>query len=439
MRRRLLVLVAATTTLVLVAFLLPLALLVRDVAADRAVQAATVEAQALTSLVATTGRESLALTVAQLDATSASDVTVFLPDGERFGAAADRSPLVELAEQRGSSASTDVDGGREIVFAVDGPDGSAGVIRTFVPDEQLARGVARAWLLLAGLGVALLLVSLVVADRLGRRLVQGATDLAGVSYRLGIGELGARADPSAPGELGATALALNRLARRISDLLREEREILADLSHQVRTPLTSLRMEAEALPDDEQSERIVAGVDAVNRAVTDVIQQARRRGVETDQGEGARPVPTDAAEVVRERVRFWSVLAQDTDRMVSLTILPIPALVWLSRSDLEACIDALLGNVFAHTPHGTPFDVQLETEMFVGGAWLTVVDAGPGLPEGQRTGALRRGVSGSGSSGLGLDIVRRTAERSGGRVLLKTPEGGGLAVQVYFGGPLVPL
>lgn len=429
MRRRLLVLVAATTTLVLVAFLLPLALLVRDVAADRAVQAATVEAQALTSLVATTDRASLGLTVANVDANSSSDVTVFLPDGERLGADADRSRLVELAE-RGTSASSEADGGREIVFAVGGPgDSSVGVIRTFVPDEQLARGVARAWLLLAGLGVALLLVSLVVADRLGRRLVRGATDLAAVSHRLGRGELDARADTSAPGELGVVAVALNGLAGRITDLLREERETIADLSHRVRTPLTTLRMEAEALPGGEQSERIVAGVDAVDRAVTDVIGQARRRGTAPDR------VEADAADAVRERVAFWSVLAEDTERELTVDVVPGPLPVALARGDLEACVDALLGNVFAHTPHGTAFTVRLEPRPG-GGARLVVADQGPGLPSGQHTGVLRRGVSGSGSSGLGLDIVRRTAEQSGGGVALESPGTGGLTVVVDLGGPL---
>ncbi|TDE00585.1 HAMP domain-containing sensor histidine kinase [Jiangella asiatica] len=423
MRRRLLVLVAATTTLVLVAFLVPLALLVRGVAADRAVQAATVEAQSLTSLVATTDRALLALAVEQVDATSRFDVTVFLPDGDPLGAPAERSPLVELAE-RGTSASTDASGGREIVFAVDGPAGSVGVIRTFVPDDELSRGVGRAWLLLAGLGVALLLVSLVVADRLARRLVRSATELAAVSHRLGRGELDARADPTAPGELGVVAGALNGLARRITDLLREERETIADLSHRVRTPLTTLRMEADAVPDADQSERLVAGVDAVNRAVTEVIQQARSRGPDG--------VASDAADVVRERVAFWAVLAEDTDRALTVAVAPGPLPVALSRSDLEACVDALLGNVFAHTPNGTPFAVRLRPRP-EGGARLVIADQGPGLPEGHTTGMLRRGVSGSGSSGLGLDIVRRTAERSGGGLRLERSPGGGLTVVVDLG------
>ena len=419
MRRRVLLLVAATTTLVLVAFLVPLALLVKNVAADRAVQRATVEAQAVTSLVATMDRQALAEAVRQVDARSAYDVSVFV-DGHVLGTRATRSPLVTLAE-RGVSQSGEVAGGREIVFAVDRRGAPPAVIRTFVSDTALATGVPGAWLLLGGLGIALLLVSLVVADRLARSFVRSTEDLAAVSYRLGRGELAARADTSAPGELGVVATALNGLAGRIDELLGEERETIADLSHRVRTPLTSLRMEAESL-DPEAAERIGAGVDAVNRAVTDVIQQARKRG--------AAPEPADAAEVVAGRVAFWAVLAEDTERDLTVEVAPGPLPVALSTTDLEACVDALLGNVFAHTPNGTAFHVGLSS--VAGGARLTVADAGPGLPD---LGVLARGVSGTGSSGLGLDIVRRAAERTGGDVRFERADAGGLRVVVDLLGP----
>ncbi len=420
MRRRVLLLVAATTTLVLVAFLVPLAVLVKNVAADRAVQRATVEAQALTSFVATTDRRSLAASVREVDHSSPYAVSVFV-DGEVFGAPADRSPLVRLAEG-GVSQSGEVPGGREIVFAVDRGDAATAVIRAFVSDAELAAGVPRAWLLLGGLGVALLLVSLLVADRLARTFVRSTVDLAAVSHRLGRGELDARAEESAPGELGVVATALNGLAMRIDGLLREERETIADLSHRVRTPLTSLKMEADALPDPEAAERIGARVDAVNRVVTDVIHQARRRG--------DPPAVADAAEVVAERVAFWSVLAEDTERDLTVDVAPGPLPVALPRADLEACVDALLGNVFAHTPHGTAFRVTLVPRQ--DGATLTVDDAGPGLPGGH---ALLRGVSGSGSSGLGLDIVRRAAERTGGTVRFDRADAGGLRVVVDLLGP----
>jgi signal transduction histidine kinase len=423
------VLVGATTSLVLIAFLVPLALLLRTVADDRAVQSATVEAQSLSSLVGTADRATLALAVQQLDATSPDAVTVFLADGTVLGTAAGRTPLVQLGTL-GTSGSGAVEGGREIVFAVRDQAGGAGVIRAFVPDAELGRGVPGAWLLLGVLGVGLLALSLAVADRLARSLVRSATDLAAVSHRIARGELAARADPTAPAELGVVAEALNGLAARIAELLREERETVADLAHRVRTPLTALRLDAEALSGQHEAARISAGVDAVQRAVTQAIEQARRRGT----GPGAGRTGSDAAAVVRERVAFWAVLAEDTDRETVVDIAPGPLPVALGAADLGACVDALLGNVFAHTPEGTSFAVRLAPRA-EGGALLVVSDAGPGLPDGA---AVRRGASGAQSTGLGLDIARRSAQQAGGRLELGRSAHGGLQVVVELGRPQAP-
>ncbi|GAB3984529.1 hypothetical protein [Plantactinospora veratri] len=194
MRRRLTLLVAATTGLVLLAFLVPLAMLLRGVAADRAVVAATADVQALVPLVGTTGEDGLRLAAEQVGAAADRPVTVFLPDGAVLGDGAPRTDGVELAA-RGESLTVAGEEGREILVAVQGrPDGTA-VIRTFVPDEELTHGVYRSWLVLAGLGVALLLLGLAVADRLARSLTAPIAELSAVSHRLAGAELTARATP----------------------------------------------------------------------------------------------------------------------------------------------------------------------------------------------------------------------------------------------------
>lgn len=413
MRRRLTVLVAATTCLVLIAFLVPLALLIRQVTEDRAIGRANDVLQTIVPQIGTSDPASLALTVQGLPL----PVSVFPPDGQVLGQPAERTPAVRLARANGRSFTVDTDAGREIVVPVVS-GGDTYVLRTVVPAGQLTSGVARSWLVLAGLGLALVLLGLVVADRLARSIVAPITDLSAVSHRLARAELTARASPAGPREVREVAVALNHLAGRIQELLREEREQVADLSHRLRTPLTALRLEAEALRDQDEAARISAAADGIERAVTAVIQQARRRG-------GDRTATADATAVVADRVAFWTVLAEDTDREVRRELPSAPLPVALPADDLAAALDALLGNVFAHTPDGTALTVSLAPRPG-GGAVLTVADSGPGFP-GE---ALRRGSSGSGSTGLGLDIARRVAEAGGGALHVEQAPGGGARVRL---------
>ncbi|MFF5180757.1 ATP-binding protein [Micromonospora sp. NPDC000316] len=422
MRARLALLVAAVSVLTLIAFLVPLALLVRTVAEDRATVRATADAQSLVPVVGTADAATIRLTVEQLAAESGRPVSVFLPDGTVLGAPAPRTPAVALAE-RGQSLTGESAAGREVVIAVQGRADGTGVIRTVVPKQELTAGVTRAWLVLALLGVLLVLIGLAVADRLARTLVRPISELSAVSHRLANAELDARVVPAGPAELREVAGALNHLAGRIQVLLVQEREQVADLSHRLRTPLTALRLEAESLRDPDDAARITAAADGLERAVTGLIRQARWR----------TPAPgaasSDAAAIVAERVAFWSVLAEDTGRAVSLDLAPGPLLVGVPADDLAAAVDALLGNVFAHTPDGTPLAVRLAED--AGEVLLTVADEGPGMP----AGAVQRGASSAGSTGLGLDIARRAAQAGGGRLELFTAPGGGTRVLLRLGPP----
>jgi signal transduction histidine kinase len=419
MRRRLALLTTATMAIVLIAFLVPLAVLVRRVAAERAVAQATTEVQSLVAVVATSDTAALRLSIDQVNALAAHPVTVFLPGGATIGAPAARSSAVDLAA-RGQSFSVADPAGREIVVAVHNDSGTA-VIRTFVPAAELTNGVTRAWLTLAGLGLILLALGVAVADRLAVTLVRPIRELAAVSNRLAGGDLSARAAPAGTREIKGVAKALNHLAGRIQELLDQERESVADLSHRMRTPLTALRLDAEGLHDPDEAARIVAHVNTLDLAVTTVIENAR-------QPAEVVPIVADAARVVAARVAFWAVLAEDQQRPIDLTITDGPLLVAVSPADLADCVDALIGNVFAHTPDGTAFHIGLAAS--ARGTMLTVGDAGPGLGDPER---LRRGVSGAGSTGLGLDIARRVATESGGALTFGRSPLGGAEVRVELG------
>lgn len=412
MRRWLALLVAATTSVVLIALLVPMALLIRAVAENDAMSRATAAAESVSVAV---GTPDLELAVQRV----ARPVTVFLPDGRTLGAAAPRSDALRLAAT-GRSVTAEAAGGREVLSSAQSPEGTV-VTRVFVSEAELGRGVPEAWGALAALGLALVVLGILLADRLALAVTRPVDGLARVSLRLAGGDLAARAEPGGPPEVRSVAMALNHLAGRIDDLLAAERESVADLSHRLRTPLTGLRLDAESLRDPEEAARVGARVDALERAVSAVITDARRRSAGRES--------CDAAAVVRGRVRFWSVLAEDQGREVTVSVPAGELPVAVGEADLAACVDALLGNVFAHTPEGVPFAVRLEGRPE--GAALTVRDEGPGFD----AALLRRGDSGGGSTGLGLDIARRTAEASGGSLAVSTAPEGGAVVELVLRAP----
>jgi signal transduction histidine kinase len=424
MRLRLILLVVAISSMVLISFLVPLALVLRALAADHAVSSASDRAQSLVPWVSA-GGASLGPTIAQLNASDpARPVTVFLPDGAVLGQPAARSAAVRLASQ-GRSFSAEIQGGVEALVAVQGlPHGTA-VIRVFVPDAQLHAGVTRAWLLLGAIGLGLLVLSVAVADQLARSLVRTLRALASASDHLAAGNLAARATVAGPPEMRQVSSGLNRLAARIGELLAHERETAADLSHRLRTPLTALRIDAESLQDESERAQLMSDVDGIERMVNEIIRTARRPTG------AAAGVACDAIEVIGDRAAFWLPLADDQDRTMTVEMTPGPVEVGVPAEDLAACADILLENVFAHTPDGVGFAVRVSRRAG-GGAWMVVSDAGPGFGDPD---AARRGRSGAGSTGLGLDIARRIAEASGGSLTVGPSASGGGAVTAGFGPP----
>ncbi|MCW2699157.1 MAG: sensor histidine kinase [Blastococcus sp.] len=414
MRRRITLLVAATTSIVLLAFLLPAASLVTRVAEARALDAAQAQVQFLTPSVGLDDRDQVSASL--VGTSNALPSAVRWTDATWIGDPPDRDIDVPAsAEQIRSDAGT-------LLLQPVSREGGTAVIEVFVPAAQLREGVTRTWLVLAGLGLILLVLALLVADRLARSLTRPVSELAATARRLGTGDLTARAEPAGPPEVRAVGEEVNRLAGRIGELLAAERESAADLAHRLRTPLTALRLDAESLPA-AQRERIVDGVDAVSRGVDEVIREARRP-LREGLGTGC-----DATAVVVDRAHFWSVLAVDEGRELRIEGPEEPLPVRVSAEDLAAAVDALLGNVFAHTPEGSGMLVEIRRRDG-GGAVLRVGDDGPGVPEG----AVARGRSGGGSTGLGLDIVRRTAEASGGALALSSSSAG-TQVTVELGPP----
>ncbi len=422
MRRRLNLIVLAVTAMVTVAFLIPLGAVVKVVAADRALSVADQEARSLASILASGPLPyDLSNILTQLNADgSGRSATVYYPSGNRVGPRIAFAPS-ELRLAREGRAFSASSGSSTRVWVPVRVKGGVVVGVVDVPDHLLQAGVLEAWIALGAVALSVLGLAILLSDRLGRSLVRPIQELDRVTRRLSDGELEARVEPAGPDEIQDMGRAVNALAERIIELLELEREQAADLSHRLRTPLTALALEAEALPNEDDRQHIVEAVDELTAAVNWVI-------VEVRQSRPGRPEVSDITRTVRERLDFWAVLAEEQGRPWTSDLPNTEIEVAVSAAALEAAVDALIGNVLAHTPDETAFRVALTATATQ--AILVVADDGPGFPSGP---VHRRGHSGAGSTGLGLDIVRRTAERAGGGMTMRAGGHGGARVEVVFG------
>ncbi|OIJ65672.1 sensor histidine kinase [Streptomyces mangrovisoli] len=422
----------AVTTMVVVAFAVPLGLVIKEMARDRAFSNAERQAAAVApALSITTDRDQLEKVVAS--AATDDGMAVHIPAGDGKagidigkGRAAARD--ITTVRRMGRASTTAATGGFLLLQPVALSSGAIAVVEVYVPESEVSNGVGTAWAVLAGVGVALILGSVAVADRLGVRMVQPAQRLVEGAHELGEGKLGARVPEEGPNELRLAAVAFNAMADQVVQLLANERELAADLSHRLRTPLTVLRLNAASLGDGPAADQTRSAVAQLEREVDTIIRTAREAKPQTAAaGPGAG---CDVAEVVRSRMEFWSALAEDEGRKWRVAGVERPVRIPVARADLAAGLDALLGNVFRHTPEGTAFavDVHNGDDAVI----VLVSDAGQGIADPEAAMARGSGSGNDGSTGLGLDIVRRLAEQTGGDVRIGSSVLGGTEIRVWI-------
>ncbi len=446
MRKRVTWLVAAITSAVVVAFLVPLTLLLRTLAEDRAVAAATLHAQTLLAVAGsaapsgstepTAGTAGISSSPSVRELTgdqSVGEVTLYVfTSSSNPAAAAVVGPDVDdpgVRQAATATASSTRRGEPTIVYSTSASTRPGGqlvlVARTEIADDRLHHGVGRAVAIVGGLGLAVLLVAIVTADRLARRITAPLHELARAANSMREGPLDTQVPEEGPPEVSAVAVALNQLAARVRQLLASERDAVADLSHRLRTPVTALKLDTEFVEDRDVAERLRGHVEQLERTVDAIVHDARR----PSRSQQMAAASCDVGRVVGERVAFWSALAEDQGRALRLALPDRPLRARLPEADLADVVDVLIDNVFAHTDDGVPVEIWVVPRAD-GAVVLTVEDAGSGLPS---VDVINRVRSNAGSTGLGLDIVRRAALASGGSLELGRSRLGGALVRLVLG------
>ncbi len=306
-----------------------------------------------------------------------------------------------------------------------------GAVRVTLDAAQVDERIHRFWLGLAGIGAVVLATMTLVGWTLARSIGRPVKALTADAVRHAAGDLSVGPPPArAPSEVRALSASMATMATRLQGLLDAQRAFVADASHQLRTPLTALRLRLEnlqaRLPDaaGPDLDAAVEEIDRLTRLVADLLRLAR---VEAP----AAPGTVDLATLAAERVDTWSAVAEAAGVRLVLERPPTPVTVRTVPGAVEQVVDNLVDNALAVSAGGTTVTVRVVGDQRSGR--LEVVDQGPGLDEAQKAQAVRRfwrGEQVGAGTGLGLAIVEALVTGSGGTLRLLDAPGGGLRVQV---------
>ena len=317
-------------------------------------------------------------------------------------------------------------------------DGGHHIIGTVVLSRStatLTHRIVVLWALIGVVSLAGLLAAAVIAVGLARWASRPITTLADAARRLGDGDLETRAViRSGPPEVRRLAAAFSTMAARLQALIHGHQAMVADVSHQVRTPLAALRLRLDLLAQDcdEATAAELAGaqeeIGRLTRLVNGLLTVARA------EHSTATPARIAANAVAADRAAAWRPAAEE--RSVTLAIVsPDPVTVQAVDGHLEQILDNLLANALEAVPPGGTITLTVKATAAL--ARLTVADTGRGMTAAQQQAAFRRFATGSpGGTGLGLAIVDRLVTANGGTVSLSDTPGGGLTVTIEL--PLSP-
>lgn len=311
-----------------------------------------------------------------------------------------------------------------------------GAVRISVLEAVVADRVSRQIRLLAVVALLSLSIAVGVAWIFARSVTSPLRRLEATTDRLASGELDARADDTdGPGEVRALAGSFNAMAGRIGALVDRQRAFAGTASHQLRTPLTALRLRLEQLAVQvEETPEVAATVDSalvetdrLHRMIEGLLALSRAEDA------AAGTVEVDLSSVVSERVEHWRPLADERGVAIRSDV-GRGVIVSAVSGAVEQIVDNLVDNALEVSPTGSTLVLLVVADGTT--VDLHVIDEGPGLPADDRERAFERfwraDTAPVGGSGLGLAIVRQLVAAGGGSVELREASSGGIDAVVTF-------
>jgi signal transduction histidine kinase len=300
-----------------------------------------------------------------------------------------------------------------------------GTVRVTYPASEVTEAATRYWWLLAAVGVVTLLAVAAIGWLIARWVARPLSRLEQAADRVGTGDLTVRAvEDQGPPEVRALAHRFNAMVGQVEQLVGAQEAFVADASHQLRTPLTAMRLRIENLgaaagaAGQADADAALDEVDRLARMVDSLLALAR---AERGQQE---PVRVDVSALVGDRAVAWQELAAEDGVAVTAQVEP-GLMLRLPDGMLEQVVDNLVDNAVAV---GAP-EVVVGAALVDGMVRVSVTDTGPGMSPEERAHAFDRfwratTSAPGGGTGLGLAIVRRLVEGAGGSVRLEEGPGG---------------